>query len=119
MASIEALALDKKYLERYTSIYKERVMYVYDYLNDIVGVEVVRPSGTFYLFQKQINYYKTSFKNDIEFCLALLKDQALAITPGSYFGLENYIRISCADDLNILVDAMTRLAIFIERAVNR
>ncbi|MBK2357359.1 pyridoxal phosphate-dependent aminotransferase [Francisella hispaniensis] len=116
MASIAALALDNKYLERYTSIYKERVMYVYDYLNNIEGIEIVRPSGTFYLFPKiEKLLQKTSFKNDIEFCLALLRDQALAITPGSYFGLENYIRISCADDLDILVDAMRRFSLFIEK----
>ncbi|AJI46537.1 pyridoxal phosphate-dependent aminotransferase [Francisella philomiragia] len=120
MASIEALALDNKYLERYTSAYKERVMYVYEYLDSMEGVEVVRPSGTFYLFPKiQKLLQKTKFKTDIEFCLALLKDQALAITPGSYFGLESYIRISCADDLNILAEAMTRLSIFIESAINR
>ncbi|APC96596.1 pyridoxal phosphate-dependent aminotransferase [Francisella frigiditurris] len=114
MASIEALALDNKYLERYTSAYKERVMYVYDYLNNIEGIEVVRPSGTFYLFPKiEKLLQKTSFKNDIEFCLALLKDQALAITPGSYFGLKNYIRISCADDLSVLKEAIKRLGQFI------
>lgn len=120
MASIEALALDNKYLERYTSAYKERVMYVYEYLDNMEGVEVVRPSGTFYLFPKiEKLLQKTKFKNDIEFCLALLKDQALAITPGSYFGLESYIRISCADDLNILAEAMTRLSTFIEREITR
>ncbi|MBK2266893.1 pyridoxal phosphate-dependent aminotransferase [Francisella philomiragia] len=120
MASIEALSLDNKYLERYTNVYKERVMYVYDYLNNIEGVEVVRPSGTFYLFPKiEKLLQKTKFKNDIEFCLALLKDQALAITPGSYFGLENYIRISCADDLNILAEAMARLSRFIKSAIDR
>ncbi|AJI52826.1 pyridoxal phosphate-dependent aminotransferase [Francisella philomiragia] len=118
MASVEALALDNKYLERYTSAYKERVMYVYEYLDNMEGVEVVRPSGTFYLFPKiEKLLQKTKFKNDIEFCLALLKDQALAITPGSYFGLESYIRISCADDLNILAEAMTRLSTFIKREI--
>ncbi|MBK2095611.1 pyridoxal phosphate-dependent aminotransferase [Francisella philomiragia] len=120
MASIEALALDNKYLERYTSAYKERVMYVYEYLDNMEGVEVVRSSGTFYLFPKiEKLLQKTKFKNDIEFCLALLKDQALAITPGSFFGLESYIRISCADDLNILAEAMTRLSTFIESAIDR
>nr|WP_254712281.1 aminotransferase class I/II-fold pyridoxal phosphate-dependent enzyme [Francisella orientalis] len=96
MASIEALALDDKYLERYTSVYKERVMYVYEYLDNMEGVEVVRPSGTFYFFPKlEKLLQKTKFKNDIEFCLALLKEQALAKTPGSYFGLESYIDQLC------------------------
>lgn len=120
IASIQALSLDNEYLKRYTFIYQERVMYVYNYLKSLEDFEIVKPLGTFYLFPKiEKLLQKTKFEDDIEFCLALLKDQALAITPGSYFGLKNCIRISCADDLNILAEAMTRLATFIESAINR
>ncbi|WP_395166752.1 pyridoxal phosphate-dependent aminotransferase [Francisella salimarina] len=120
IASIQALSLDNVYLKRYTSIYQERVMYVYNYLKSLEDFEIVKPLGTFYLFPKiEKLLQKTKFKDDIEFCLALLKDQALAITPGSYFGLKNCIRISCADDLNILAEAMTRLTTFIESVINR
>ncbi|WP_150465812.1 pyridoxal phosphate-dependent aminotransferase [Francisella sp. SYW-2] len=120
IASIQALSLDNEYLKRYTSIYHERVMYVYNYLKSLEDFEIVKPLGTFYLFPKiEKLLQKSKFKDDIEFCLALLEDQALAITPGSYFGLKNCIRISCADDLNILAEAMTRLATFIESAISR
>ncbi|WP_432773157.1 pyridoxal phosphate-dependent aminotransferase [Francisella salimarina] len=116
IASIQALSLDNVYLKRYTSIYQERVMYVYNYLKSLEDFEIVKPLGTFYLFPKiEKLLQKTKFKDDIEFCLALLKDQALAITPGSYFGLKNCIRISCADDLNTLEGAMRRLSIFTEK----
>ncbi|WP_150464712.1 pyridoxal phosphate-dependent aminotransferase [Francisella sp. XLW-1] len=118
IASIQALSLDNEYLKRYTSIYQERVMYIYNSLKSLEDFEIVKPLGTFYLFPKiEKLLQKTKFRNDVEFCLALLKDQALAITPGSYFGLENYIRISCADDLNILAEAVTRLSKFIEREI--
>ncbi|MEY8766698.1 MULTISPECIES: pyridoxal phosphate-dependent aminotransferase [Francisella] len=116
IASIQALSLDNEYLKRYTSIYQERVMYVYNYLESLEDFEIVKPLGTFYLFPKiEKLLQKTKFKDDIEFCLTLLKDQALAITPGSYFGLKNYIRLSCADNLNTLEGAMRRLSIFIEK----
>ena len=93
--------------------FKERHDYLVECLQAIPGIEVVPADGTFYLFPSvQAIIEKRGFANDIEFSEQLLKQAGIALVPGSAFGCEGCIRLSFATSMDILRDAMDRLARF-------
>ena len=93
--------------------FKERHDYLVECLQAIPGIEVVPADGTFYLFPSvQTIIEKRGLANDIEFSEQLLKQAGIALVPGSAFGCEGCIRLSFATSMDILRDAMDRLARF-------
>jgi aspartate aminotransferase len=48
--------------------------------------------------------------DDIELAEHLLDEAGVALVPGSAFGAPGYVRISFATSMEILKDALTRLA---------
>ena len=47
--------------------------------------------------------------NDVEFSSMLLSEAGVALVPGSAFGLEGYVRLSFATDMDTLDNALERL----------
>lgn len=77
-----------------------------------VGLSTPRPGGAFYAFPDVSPYLDE--RGSVGFCEDLLQEHALALVPGSAFGLEEHIRLSYAVSVETIEEALRRLASFLE-----
>lgn len=77
-----------------------------------LGLKTNLPQGAFYIFA---DITATKLTSD-EFCVQLLKDQKVAIVPGSAFGDagEGFIRVSYAYSIEHIKEALTRIEAFLK-----
>ncbi|MCI4352758.1 MAG: pyridoxal phosphate-dependent aminotransferase [Thermoplasmata archaeon] len=80
-------------------------------LEEIPGLEVLRPAGAFYIFPK----YRIPMSS-VEFCNRLLEAEKLAVVPGVSFGPagESHFRISFTGPVASLEEGARRLRRFLE-----
>jgi len=97
--------------------YKARREEAIHLFNTIDGVELVQPDGAFYLFA-DMSVIKDKVKFDdsfsIEICNKLLEDHKLAVVPGIAFGLDDYIRLSYAADIQDVREGISRIKTFVD-----
>lgn len=91
--------------------YEKRRDFVYERIVSM-GLDVVKPQAAFYIFPS-IEQFKM---NSVTFANMLLKEEHVAVVPGSAFSQvgEKFIRISFASSMDVLEEGMRR----IERFVN-
>ncbi len=111
MAACEALQTGRKSVEEMKREYKRRREFITDGLNKL-GIECAKPCGTFYVFPAIKN---TGF-SAMKFAQGLLKEQKVAVVPGTAFGRQynDYIRISYASSLDNLKEALNRIGAFLK-----
>ncbi len=111
MAACEAFASGRKSVEEMKREYKRRREFIVDGLNNL-GLECNKPDGAFYVFP---SVKKTGLKA-MDFAQRLLKEQKVAVVPGTAFGCEfdDYIRISYASSLDNLKEALVRIKNFLK-----
>jgi len=102
-AGIEALRSGKEDMNVMLEGYRKRRNMAKEMFATIPGVDIVDPDGAFYIFMdlssiKANLNYKESFS--IEVCNRLLEDYKLALVPGVAFGLDDFVRMSYAADIN-------------------
>src|SRR3989338_6949971 len=109
MAACEALQTGRKSVEEMKREYKRRRQFITDGLNNL-GLECAQPQGTFYVFPA----IKNTGLDALEFAQGLLKEQKVAVVPGTAFGeqYKDYIRISYACSFDNLKEALNRIALF-------
>ncbi|MBO4911884.1 MAG: aminotransferase class I/II-fold pyridoxal phosphate-dependent enzyme [Butyrivibrio sp.] len=111
-AAVEALKNGDDDVKMMREQYNHRRRYL---LNEFkrIGLPCFEPYGAFYVFPCIKKFGMTSD----DFCTRLLKEEKLAVVPGTAFGDcgEGYIRISYAYSLDNLKAAMERLENFISR----
>lgn len=92
--------------------YAERREIVYNALISM-GLDVFKPKGAFYMFPD----ISCTGMDDEEFCDRLLCEERVGMVPGSCFGLQgrNHVRISYAASRENLIEAMKRMAAFVEK----
>jgi aspartate aminotransferase len=92
------------------SEYRRRREYLIPALNEVPGISCLSPEGAFYAFPniKPI-LANSTFKTSAEVQLHLLEKYHIAVVSGSAFGIEGYLRISYANSLEALKDAVARL----------
>ncbi|MBI4706668.1 MAG: aminotransferase class I/II-fold pyridoxal phosphate-dependent enzyme [Candidatus Omnitrophica bacterium] len=112
MAAAEAIVSGRRFVEEMKREYKRRREFVIDGLNRI-GLTCHKPQGAFYAFPS----IKKTGMNAIDFAQSLLKEQKVAVVPGTAFGsgLDNYVRISYASSFDNLKEALKRMEIFLEK----
>ena len=78
-----------------------------------MGFKCFEPLGAFYVFPNITNTGMTSE----EFCTALLREEKVAVVPGSAFGEsgEGFVRISYCYSVSHLSEALKRIKSFVER----
>ncbi len=110
-AAIEALRNGDADIEGMKWSYNERRLLILQGLRDM-GLECFEPFGAFYIFP---NISKFGMSSN-EFCERLLREQRLAIVPGSAFGDsgEGFLRISYAYSVENIKLALERLKRFID-----
>lgn len=112
-AGIEALEGDQSASIAMVDEYHRRRDALCGGINSIDGLSCVVPEGAFYVF---VNIEKIPM-SDEEFSKYLLDEVGVATVPGSVFGEngKNYIRLSYAASMQVILEAVERL----ERAVNK
>lgn len=110
-ASLAALAGDQHCVQEMVVQFKHRHDHVVSRLNTLKGVYAVEGDGTFYSFPDCTGAIseRNDISNDIEFSSMLLSEAGVALVPGSAFGLEGYVRLSFATDMDTLDEALNRL----------
>lgn len=114
MAACEALVTGHKSVAEMKREYKRRREFVIDGLNRI-GLVCPKPEGAFYAFPS----IKCTGLSSMEFSQQLLKEQKVAVVPGTAFGKsgEGYIRISYASSMDNLKEALNRIESFVKASL--
>jgi aminotransferase len=112
MAACEALQSGRKSVEEMKREYRRRREFIVDRLNQ-VGLGCHNPEGAFYAFA---SVKKTGLKA-LDFSQKLLKEQKVAVVPGTAFGREfdDYVRISYASSIENLKEALIRIENFLKK----
>ncbi len=99
-------------IEYMREAFKERRDMACKLINEIPGLNVVKPNGAFYLFIniKKVNGYDG---DSMKFCKALLEQVGVALVPGSAFGMDGFVRMSFACDLEQLKEGFIRINKFV------
>ena len=111
-AAIEAIKNGDKDIAIMRKSYDERRRYLFQRLGTM-GMPAFEPLGAFYIFPSISKFNMTSD----DFATNLLKEEKLAVVPGTAFGNsgEGFIRISYAYSIEQLREAMDRIERFAER----
>lgn len=117
-AALEAINSCQADMDHMVEKYKERRDEAVKLFSTIKGVSLVQPDGAFYLFADvSLIKDKVSFDDSfsVEVCNRLLEEYKLAVVPGVAFGLDDYIRLSYAADINDVREGISRIKQFIEK----
>ena len=106
-SALEALNTDVTQLRQ---CYSRRRAYMTGRLTQM-GLTYPKPEGAFYVFP-DISQFGLSSE---EFCTRMIREAGLAAVPGSCFGAEGYIRLSCCNSDEELEEGLNRLESFIQQ----
>ncbi len=111
-AAVDALQHGEKDVQMMRESYNQRRRFLMNAFKEM-GLECFEPFGAFYVFPNIKKYGLTSE----EFATGLLKEEKVAVVPGTAFGDcgEGFLRISYAYSLDNLKLALDRVKNFIER----
>jgi len=111
-AALEALTGPQDAIQTMLAAFDERRKVVVDRLNNIPGVSCVTPKGAFYAFP---NIEKTNWQSK-PLASALLEEAGIATIGGPDFGIhgEGYIRVSYANSLENIENALDRMSTFLD-----
>ena len=106
-AGVEAMDHGDKDVDRMRREYRKRRDYLVPALNGL-GLKTVMPKGAFYVFAD----VRSTGLSDEDFALKLLKEQGVAVVPGSAFGAcgAGFVRLSYATSLERIRLAVERIA---------
>ena len=110
-AAIEALRNCDDDVDRMVEAYNQRRRFLLNSFKEM-GIDCFEPFGAFYVFPSIAKFGMTSE----EFANRLLREQKLAVVPGTAFGEcgEGFVRISYAYSIENLKQGMDRIRKFIE-----
>jgi aminotransferase len=111
-AALEALRIGEPEVERMVAEYDRRRRLVVDGLNRL-GLPTVEPKGAFYAFPR----VDGTGLDDETFTERLLKEERVAVVPGSAFGPSGagHVRICYATAYERLEEALARIERFLSR----
>lgn len=111
-ASLQAIRFGEGDVESMRQEYDRRRMLIVDGFNQL-GLTCFEPRGAFYAFPS----IETTGMDDEAFCEALLREERLALIPGSAFGESGrgFVRASYATSEANILEALRRLERFLAR----
>ena len=110
-AAVEALHTDPKPM---VQAYKQRREYVCGRLKEI-GISHPNPQGAFYVFADISEFGMHSEA----FCTRMIREAGVAAVPGSCFGADGYIRLSCCCAQEELEEGLRRMEFFVKKLRNQ
>jgi len=114
-AAIEALSGPQDSVGVMIREYQRRRDYLVPALNALPGVRCFNPQGAFYVFPDIRSYLRPGVETSDAFCARALDEAHLAVTPGSGFGTDGFIRISYAAAQSELEEGVRRLGSFLSK----
>lgn len=110
-AAIEALEGPQDAVAHMVSVFQKRRDLMCRDLNDMPGIRCMLPQGAFYVFAD----ISAAGMSSETFCLRLLEEQHVSVTPGSGFGSagEGYIRMSYALSTEKMLEGLRRMRQFL------
>lgn len=107
LAAIEAMAGSQQYVDSMISAYRRRRDLIVEGLNEIKGIQCLKPGGAFYVFP---NVSGTGLTSE-QFSSLVLEKAGVATCPGNYFGSagENHVRFCYANSDKKIVEALCRI----------
>lgn len=112
-AAIEALTGPQDSVDTMIKEYERRRDFLVPALNALPGVRCFKPQGAFYVFPDIGAHLKSGLATSDVFAARLLAEAHVAVTPGSGFGTDGFIRISYAAAMSALEEAVRRLGSFL------
>jgi len=111
-AALEALRVGEPYVQEMLAEYNRRRKLIHSGMNDL-GLPTFEPHGAFYVFP---NIQGTGM-DDETFAERLLKEEEVAVVPGSSFGDAGYgfVRCSYATNYKLIETALERIGAFLNR----
>ncbi len=119
-AAVEALNGTQDFISIRSKSFQERRDFVVSSLNDIDGINCLKPDGAFYVFPSckgligKKDKSGKKLETDTDFVQSLLENNNVAVVQGSAFGLDGYFRVSYATSMEKLKVAMDRIKFFCE-----
>ena len=111
-AAIEALGSTEDYSKNMVRIFTERKECIVSGISAIEGLACHEPDATFYLM---VDISSTGM-NSVDFAIALLKAQHVAVVPGITYGkcCDHYIRIAFTRELDYIREGVKRIDAFMK-----
>ncbi len=118
-ASITALNSDPENVKDMIIKFEQRCNLIYELLNNIQDIKVIKPKGAFYIFPEitgilNKKYNGEEITDSVSFAEKLLEEKKVAVVPGAAFGCNNYIRLSFATSDDNIKNGIQRIKEFIE-----
>lgn len=109
-AAIEALGSTEDYSKDMVRIFTERKECIVEGISAIDGLTCREPDATFYLM---VDISSTGM-NSVDFAIALLKSQHVAVVPGITYGkcCDHYVRIAFTRELDYIREGVKRIGEF-------
>lgn len=115
-AGLGALTEGKEAMQKMVNTYKSRRDLLLPIIDALPDTTYVTPKGAFYLFI-DLSAYRNKLTFDTSFSVAFsdkfLLEHQVAVVPGIAFGNDNYIRISYATDLHVVIEGLNRLKLLL------
>lgn len=109
-AALEAASGPQDSVQQMLEEYRRRRDWLIPSLNQIPGIECMMPEGAFYAFPNVKRLLGGRAKNSSELAKLLIEEAHVALTAGSAFGAEGYLRISYANSLEEIREGVQRIA---------
>lgn len=105
-------------LERRREEFAKRLTFLLPALRELGFLVPAEPQGAFYIYADISELGHEHSQDSMRFCLDLLEQTGLAITPGIDFGHQHghhFVRFAYTSDIPVLQDAITRLKIYLKK----
>ena len=111
VAAVAALRGDRSFLLEQCSIFKQRHDFLLSELGLIDGVTALPAEGSFFVFAdfSGVIARRDEFDDDVGLAEYLLEHAEIAVVPGAAFGVPDYLRLSTANNMETLMEAMIRM----------
>ncbi len=111
-AALAALRGSQACIDEMNVAFRERHEFVVKALNVIPGIRCLPADGAFYAFAHVAEAIDNMDGIDDDLALSeyLINEAEVAVVPGSAFGLPGYIRLSFATSMQLLEEALRRIA---------
>ncbi len=111
-AALAALQGDQSCIEEMNRAFRKRHEFVVSTLNTLPGVRCLPANGAFYAFAhvEEAIAAMDGIDDDVALSEYLIHEAGVAVVPGSAFGLSGYIRLSFATSMELLEEALRRIA---------
>ena len=114
-AGVVALSETQEPVKAMLAEYERRAAYFIPALNEIPGIQCSQPEGAFYAFPNVRQLMANcGFATSKEVADELLWKHGVVLTDGGAFGAEGYLRLSYANSLEALQEAVRRIRQMVE-----